>query len=98
MLPTVGALFEGPPGQRTSNPREPGLAELAAEGKAPVAVFSVVTGAVLGQGAGTEELLDCFDALRAEHEKMGPAEFNDDATYKAGIILVGEGMGGGGVG
>jgi hypothetical protein len=52
-----------------------------------------VTGAVLGQGAGTEELLDCFDALRAEHERMGPAEFNDDATYKAGIIRVGEGWG-----
>ena len=51
--------------------------------------FPVVTGAVLGQGAGTEELLERFDAVRAEQEKMEPAEFNDDSIYKAGINRVG---------
>ncbi len=41
-----------------------------------------------GQGAGVAELLEAFDAVRGKHEKMDPTEFNDDATYKAGINQV----------
>ncbi len=45
------------------------------------------------QGAGMEELLSAFDAVRATHEGMAAEEFNDDATYKAGIDQV-TGLGG----
>ncbi len=41
------------------------------------------------QGAGTEELLEAFDAVGSEHEKMETEKFNDDGTYKAGINQVG---------
>ena len=45
-------------------------------------------GRVGGQEAGVEVLLRAFDEVRAEHEGMEPETFNDDATYKGGIILV----------
>jgi hypothetical protein len=41
-----------------------------------------------GQGAGVGELLAVFDAVRAKHEGMAAEAFNDDATYKGGIIQV----------
>ncbi len=37
------------------------------------------------QGAGVEELLVAFDALRTVHETMVAEKFNHDGTYKAGI-------------
>ncbi len=40
------------------------------------------------QGAGVEELLKAFDAVGLEHERMEAEKFNEDATYKAGIIQV----------
>jgi hypothetical protein len=41
-----------------------------------------------GQGAGVAELLEAFDEVGREHERMEADEFNDDATYKAGINQV----------
>ncbi len=42
----------------------------------------------LRQGAGVEELLKVFDAVRATHEAMDPEAFNDDGTYKTHINQV----------
>ena len=46
-------------------------------------------GAAVGQGAGVAELLEAFDEVGKEHERMDAEKFNDDATYKAGINQVG---------
>ena len=40
------------------------------------------------QGAGVGGLLEAFDALRQQHAAMAADKFNDDGTYKAGIIQV----------
>jgi hypothetical protein len=42
----------------------------------------------LGQGVVWGDLLAPFDAVRGEHEAMAADKFNDDETYKAGIIQV----------
>jgi hypothetical protein len=42
----------------------------------------------VGQGAGVAELLEAFDEVGKEHERMEAEKFNDDATYKAGINKV----------
>ncbi len=40
------------------------------------------------QGAGMEELLGAFDAVREKHAAMAADEFNDDGIYQAGINQV----------
>jgi hypothetical protein len=45
-------------------------------------------GAAVGQGAGVAELLEAFDEVGKEHERMEAEKFNDDGTYKAGINKV----------
>ncbi len=42
------------------------------------------------QGAGVEELLKAFDAVRKEHEGMEAEKYNDDTIYKARINQVGD--------
>ncbi len=39
-----------------------------------------------GQGAGVLELLAEFDLVGKKHEGMAATLFNDDGTYKAGIV------------
>jgi hypothetical protein len=48
----------------------------------------MATGGAVWQGAGVEELLEAFDKLGSEHERMEAEKFNDDGTYKAGINQV----------
>jgi hypothetical protein len=43
---------------------------------------------VVGQGAGVLELLAAFDLVVNKHEGMAADLFNDDGTYKAGIVQV----------
>jgi hypothetical protein len=38
-----------------------------------------------GQGAGWQELLGAFDAVRTKHAAMAAEEYNDDDAFKAGI-------------
>ena len=38
---------------------------------------------ILLQGLGLETLLEGFDGVRERHEKMAPAEYNEDGVYKA---------------
>ncbi len=42
-------------------------------------------GGAVGQGAGVAGLLESFDAVGTEHERMAPDTFNNDTTYKNGI-------------
>ncbi len=41
-----------------------------------------------GQGAGVLELLAEFDLVSAFHEAMEVGLYNDDGTYKAGVVQV----------
>ncbi len=47
-----------------------------------------VGGCAARQGAGVEALLRVFEVVRIEHEGMDADTFNNDATYKSGLIVV----------